>query len=72
MRYKMPYRVAAANPGADDVLSGREDIDKRSPVGKGSALLEDVAGTNGNSSRLASRGGIRRVAIPVTGCYLRA
>ena len=60
------YGVAASNPCADDVLSRSEDVDDRSVVGEGCALVEDVAGTDGDDSGLTSRRGVCGVGVGVS------
>lgn len=42
-------------PGGKDILAGSEDINNRSPIGKRGPLVNDVAGSDGDSRGATSR-----------------
>lgn len=62
---KNTYSVAA-DPGADDGLSGCEDIDNGTEVGERSLGIANGGGTNGDSAGSAGRRGVGSVDVGVS------
>jgi hypothetical protein len=55
-RLEMIAYGGAADPGADDVLAGGEDVDDRSVVGEGCASIGDRSSTDSVGTGSAGRG----------------
>ncbi len=58
--------AGAANPGRDDVLARREDLDDGTVVGEGRAGIGDGSGTDGDDTSSTSGGSRAGIGVAVT------
>lgn len=66
-RIRMKIYCGAANPRADDILSGSKDINDSAIVGEGSPGISDGACTDGVGRWCTSGAGVGGISVGVTG-----